>query len=159
MSIKCRYYNQGFCSKKSQCEYLHPTIDCECFFKIDIVYLKKAAYTELCEIFHILGLYEARCSINIINNLIYILLQLETCSSQFFEVLPLPFVHRPRADRASAKNPMPSVNPLSSSLSGPRLWVTDTRLRSVLSTSMAVPITLGSYLFMKVIYLFKICDF
>ena len=26
---KCRYFNQGYCKKKSNCKYNHPTIDCE----------------------------------------------------------------------------------------------------------------------------------
>ena len=29
-TIKCRYFNRGFCSQRSNCKYLHPTIDCEC---------------------------------------------------------------------------------------------------------------------------------
>ena len=28
-SIKCRYYNQGYCKKKNNCKYLHQNIDCE----------------------------------------------------------------------------------------------------------------------------------
>ena len=26
---KCRYFNVGFCKKKTNCKYLHPTLDCE----------------------------------------------------------------------------------------------------------------------------------
>jgi hypothetical protein len=26
---KCRYYNQGYCKKKSECTYIHPSEDCE----------------------------------------------------------------------------------------------------------------------------------
>ena len=26
---KCRYFNQGYCKKKNNCKYIHPTDDCE----------------------------------------------------------------------------------------------------------------------------------
>ena len=29
VQIKCRYFNVGFCKKKTNCKYLHPTLDCE----------------------------------------------------------------------------------------------------------------------------------
>ena len=28
-TTKCRYFNQGYCKKKNNCQYLHPIKDCE----------------------------------------------------------------------------------------------------------------------------------
>ena len=28
-TIKCRYFNRGYCKNKSNCKYVHPTNDCE----------------------------------------------------------------------------------------------------------------------------------